>query len=78
MSTHLLSISRTAEVGVYEVTVEIDGKQGSMRCRVTEHKGIRTVLPTPDLMWQLAFDARLLAAAVVAFHDAREADKEQS
>jgi hypothetical protein len=71
MTVRLHSISCT-ETEEYEVILDVDGAQQSMRCRVVEHAGIRVVEPDPDFMTRLPFSPRVLAAALLAFDDARK------
>ena len=77
MKTKLVSISFVAP-GEYDVILDVDGETIVMRCRIAEIKGIRIVQPRPDLLSRLAFDPRILAAAVLAFDAAREAGTAQA
>jgi hypothetical protein len=71
MSSKLVSITRH-DTNEYEVILDIDGVRQAMLCRVFEHHGVRVVQPRPDLMSQLTFSPRLLAAAVLAFEAATD------
>jgi hypothetical protein len=56
----------------YEVVLDIDDERQTMLCRVVECDGMRVVQPRPDLMSRLTFSPRLLAAAILAFDEARK------
>lgn len=60
----------------YEVTLELDGRLSHCLCRVTEHAGVRLVQATPDLLADLAFSPRLLAAALIAIDVVNDATGE--
>ena len=77
MTTRLHSISALAsQKDAYDVVLNVDGKMESMICRIVVQSGIRMIDPTPNLMFGLPFDPRILGAAVVAFHDAATAATE--
>jgi hypothetical protein len=73
-----LHLIRFVEPDLYEVAVDLEGERRTMHCRVIDHGGIRIVRPTPDLTSSLPFDPRLLAAAVIAFANARARTTEPS
>jgi hypothetical protein len=48
-----------------------DGQQRRVRCQVLVHHGIPSIRPDPDIFMTEPVDARLVARAVLAVHDAR-------
>jgi hypothetical protein len=55
----------------YEMQLRQDGQLLTVKCTVTDSNGVRVVSPEPDVFMNSGLSPRALAAAVLAFHDAR-------